>query len=929
MRKLVWIAALLLATACGDGESKVKSLPDSLAISRAELSFGAIFVGGHFVDRVQVQNIGIRSIDVVAEDLPPGFEVDPPSFRLEPQQLVTVEVAFRPREVGPSEGSISFRSRDPNSRGANLRVEGLGIAHAIRIPSNLDFGDVKVGEEASLPIEFVSETDAPLEVGIHHVSIGSFRVSRSRFDLGPGASETVVATFAPTARSPATMTLVIDVCTGCPTMEIRMEGNGLGPQLVASQSPIAFGDVAPGLTRVRPVTITNMGEVEVVFGDIDTEGIGFGVDPTGFAKLLGAGDASTLQLTFSPPGDGERTGTLFLDDTGGKRLLALPLMGATGGAFLEVTPEAVDFDYAVVGATIARAQVSLENVLAPEDVELLSVEIEGADASAFSLDLPAPTPIRLRPSASMQVTFAPSRAGDLSAELVLRTTHTEQPEIRVPLSGIGVAPVSCTLWSPFEDLRFGLVDRGDVNRREHRIYNVGTEPCPIWGFTTSGDDLSSFYFPTPPQDPVVLRPGAMVSIPIELEHNAPRDRLLQANLSFRHSALDSAPTEVPISAWLASSSGLVASPASPTVEATPSDRATISTVRIRSPQMQSHLVNLTVTEDSGFRLHPNQRPDLRLTDAEISVVFQPEERRLYAAEITVAGESLPEPLRIRVFGEGKSPCGDQRCDWPSVVCGGTPQATWWTRTDLTATPTPSNLPIQPGFTCAWTYQSGEGPATLQPDFQEPCRAALNTTASGWYATDVLVADSIGHAAYCRAHTQTTPPQGGLWIEAIPTSAAVRSPGTTILHAGTGGDPLLKPSWGDVATSCSMQFFRQTPAQCPWDEVGTQDDPFGTWAQFGGVVETSFMYVSTPSKAHGYHVGFYGQPFPTNGVGELRGRVFCDGLLVAEDTFPISATSEFQFLGTVTFPSGGGCQFEGDGTTWGRHLICQPGEPHCP
>lgn len=204
--------------------------------------------------------------------------------------------------------------------------------------------------------------------------------------------------------------------------------------------------------------------------------------------------------------------------------------------------------------------------------------------------------------------------------------------------------------------------------------------------------------------------------------------------------------------------------------------------------------------------------------------------------------------------------------------------------------------------------------------------SLATTASGRYSSEVLATDSIGHAAYCRFDVDAAPPFDGLWLEAIASSLAVRSPTVTLLHAGTGGDPLLKPSWMDPATACSMQVW-QNPAQCVWDEPGVADDPIGVRLPIMGPVDTAYMNVPAPSTTHAYHVGFHAKPFTT--AGELRGRLFCDGALVAEQTYPISAASEFLFLGTVTYREGGGCSFDPDGANWTRHPICMPGDSYCP
>ncbi|HEY0839670.1 MAG TPA: choice-of-anchor D domain-containing protein, partial [Vulgatibacter sp.] len=248
MRTLVFAAAALVSSfACTSSEPKIISAPEALTIDRSELSFGAIFVGGHFVDRVQVQNLGPTTVEVVAETIPQGFTVSPSVFRLDPQQVTTVEVAFRPTALGPVAGRIAFRPGTSRKNGTELRVSGEGIPRAVRVETSLDFGDVRIGEEQTLPLVITSETDAPLEVSLLHAGDIPVRFDREGFVLAPRGTETLQITFAPRVRSPASTSLILGLCSGCPTTEVSLVGNGLGVLLTASPSPLGFGGVAPGL----------------------------------------------------------------------------------------------------------------------------------------------------------------------------------------------------------------------------------------------------------------------------------------------------------------------------------------------------------------------------------------------------------------------------------------------------------------------------------------------------------------------------------------------------------------------------------------------------------------------------------------------------------------------------------------------------------
>jgi len=122
--------------------------------------------------------------------------------------------------------------------------------------------------------------------------------------------------------------------------------------------------------------------------------------------------------------------------------------------------------------------------------------------------------------ASIRVEFEPRRAGDLEAELVVRTTVIEQRELRVPLSGIGWAPVPCTLRTP-DRVRFGAVASNSALPRSMVVKNEGAEACPLWGFEVGGPDADAFSIELPAKDPMVLEAGQSASLQVFLRENAP------------------------------------------------------------------------------------------------------------------------------------------------------------------------------------------------------------------------------------------------------------------------------------------------------------------------------------------------------------------------------------------------------------------------
>ncbi|HWV37182.1 MAG TPA: hypothetical protein VN033_01775 [Vulgatibacter sp.] len=160
------------------------------------------------------------------------------------------------------------------------------------LPSNLDFGDVKVGKEAALPLAIESRTDAPLQVVIRQV-VDPYIVDRDLVDLAPRAAAPILVTFAPRVRGEAWMPLALRPCSGCTPTIVQVRGKGVGKELRASPSPAGFDHVALGLTRPQESSITNVGDFDVELAAIEVEGEGFAVDPDGLPDRLAIGEQAS------------------------------------------------------------------------------------------------------------------------------------------------------------------------------------------------------------------------------------------------------------------------------------------------------------------------------------------------------------------------------------------------------------------------------------------------------------------------------------------------------------------------------------------------------------------------------------------------------------------------------------------------------------
>jgi len=451
MAKIVRNAILLalpfaVVIGCGD-KAKLIETEAGLAVKPVTLSFGKVFVGEHFVHRVEVENTGVAAaLTVDATEAPSDFTLEPASFTVAPGGKQIVEVAFRPEEAGLVEGAILFRAAAGDLT-AQVAVEGTGVVRKVRAEEAIDFGGVKLGESRTLPLVFSSATAAPLEIAIETPPDRAFIAAPHTHRLEPDATLEVAVTFSPQLRGPVESAIAFRVCRECEREWVALIGQGLQAELTATPDPVGFEPVALGLTRRQVVAIANTGDLDLDLSSVQVHGEAFAISRETSLHHLPVGSETDLEISFTPLAEGVHQGTLQIDGTTEgaevERLLSVRVFGHTGGPLLVASPSQLDFGPLYVGLAPLRQTVTLTNVGDPAPISLLSASIEDDDGAAFTVEYEPTVPIE--PSTSVTVKFDPNDEGQYPARLVLRTDAVGQEEISVALEGYASMPSPCTL----------------------------------------------------------------------------------------------------------------------------------------------------------------------------------------------------------------------------------------------------------------------------------------------------------------------------------------------------------------------------------------------------------------------------------------------------------------------------------------------------
>lgn len=185
---------------------------------------------------------------------------------------------------------------------------------------------------------------------------------------------------------------------------------------------------------------------------------------------------------------------------------------ANQGPKIEVQPSAIAFDATLPGSTNTKVATVTNHggsVLTVDDMQ-----IGGADAADFQFQATGagPFPISLGPGAwfAVQVTYAPTAAGEHSGTLTVFSNDPVRPSVDVPLTTPSMAPDIDAQPNP---LAFGAVTVNQTVTNPIVISNVGAADLHV-----SGAVLDNGSSPALTVDasalPATITPGASVNLPV-------------------------------------------------------------------------------------------------------------------------------------------------------------------------------------------------------------------------------------------------------------------------------------------------------------------------------------------------------------------------------------------------------------------------------
>ncbi|MBP7381814.1 choice-of-anchor D domain-containing protein [Myxococcota bacterium] len=502
-------------SACGDDENFGENL--NLDYSPGTINFGSVPVGGQKTITVTLTHIGDSGkviIDsVTTQGLNSDYQAQMPTVAvLEPGDSTTVDVTYVPTDSNTDSGYLVIGHNIATLEYKTLiAVTSAGqTAAIITEPSPIDFGDVPVGESATMDVvvknigtaSFLIEQiymDPEGPASFNTIAIVPPEGETLPVELGPNETIGLTIQFNPLEGKPEESLLYV---TGeGNTWSFEVFGTGLGPKIDVNPAQLEMGGVNIGASGRALCVVTNVGNDTLRISNTTiAPGSDEGLSVEGDLDYNLAPGASrdvyvNWAVTEAKKSSGSAIGWLSITSNDAASPTVVPIYGRINTPILTVVPDPlVDMGYGAQGVTVYRS-VTVRNdgsanlVISGEPTLFdiseqkygaeFRVDVIGATMSGGNYTLPAGTGMEVR----LSFTNKGPATGSLTAKLKIISNDKSVPNTEKVLN-ITVKRAGTATCIPVIEpnlYNFGMVPMGFTKELPVRVVNKGMGYCSYKG----------------------------------------------------------------------------------------------------------------------------------------------------------------------------------------------------------------------------------------------------------------------------------------------------------------------------------------------------------------------------------------------------------------------------------------------------------------
>lgn len=492
-------------------------LDASIAASPNPADFGSLETGTSVTQTVTLSNSGSDDLSISGIGISSSGSTDfsvtggGDQTTLSANGSIAVDVTFQPSVSGTRTSELVVNTTE----GLESRVDltGVGVAPELLIsPDPLAFGQIE--DDATLTKTFTIENPKSVDVEVTDISVdnSNFQIaSPTSFTVAGNAPETVDVTFDPATTGTVTGTLTVNTDAGF-DRTLTLEGEAQDFGISASPRPVEFAGTQRSTTDQILVTVSNTGTVDIngISRSIANNGDGeFSIDDTEttLGTSLAAGTSEEIAVEYTPDNIETNSGTLTIqyDD----------LSGSTSGLVVDLSGAGIDsqsndtltfdrstsFSDTAPGDRSSTETITISNDtgsnqdvteialggVTPNQFEIVEIRDETGttypvNGTSFTnggtaLDLSGDSSAN---ELFVDVTYAPSAAGDHSAQLAVYVTNNLNNSTTV--RGTAISP---TLTASPDPVDLGAVSTGTTTTTTVTLSNSTTVDYTISSISIS------------------------------------------------------------------------------------------------------------------------------------------------------------------------------------------------------------------------------------------------------------------------------------------------------------------------------------------------------------------------------------------------------------------------------------------------------------
>jgi Abnormal spindle-like microcephaly-assoc'd, ASPM-SPD-2-Hydin len=341
------------------------TIASQLTASPSSLNFGNVQVGSSQTLSEILTNSGNSSITISQATLTSAnFTLNGLALPLTlgAGQTANFSVTFSPQSAGSSSSNINVTSTASDSN-LSIPLSGMGVAPGTLTgnPTSLAFGNVQVGNTASLSETLTNTGGSTVSISQASLSSASFSVSGLNefpITLTPNQSITFTVNFAPTSSGAVSGTLSVASNASDSQLNIALSGTGMAAGTLAlSPTTLNFGNVNVGSSSSLSGMLTASGAAVTVqpASDSNSEFVLSGIS---LPATIAAGQSATFTVTFTPQSSGATSGTISFPSNASNS----PAVQSMTGTGVAQTQHTVDLSWNAsadaVGYNVYRGTVS-------------------------------------------------------------------------------------------------------------------------------------------------------------------------------------------------------------------------------------------------------------------------------------------------------------------------------------------------------------------------------------------------------------------------------------------------------------------------------------------------------------------------------------------------------------------------------------------